>query len=62
MSQSPEEPPGGLDPRQFVGEPPTGEQDPGGFTSGDQSTGAAEAPQQGDQDGDQDGDQEEDAS
>lgn len=37
MSESPSSLPG-LDPDEFVGGPPTGEDDPGGFTSGDQST------------------------
>ena len=38
MSDAPGELPG-LDPDEFVGQPPTGEADPVGFTSGDQSTG-----------------------
>ena len=38
MSESPKDLPG-VDPEEFVGEPPTGEADPVGFTSGDQSTG-----------------------
>jgi hypothetical protein len=37
MSDAPGDLPG-LDPDEFVGEPPTGEADPVGFTSGDQST------------------------
>jgi hypothetical protein len=37
MSESPKDLPG-VDPEEFVGEPPTGEADPVGFTSGDQST------------------------
>lgn len=46
MSESPAEMPG-LDPDEFVGKPPTGEADPVGFTSGDQSS---EAQSDGDQD------------
>ena len=38
MSESPTDLPG-VDPEEFVGEPPTGEADPVGFTSGDQSPG-----------------------
>ena len=38
MSESPTDLPG-VDPEEFVGEPPTGEADPVAFTSGDQSTG-----------------------
>jgi hypothetical protein len=38
MSDAPGDLPG-LDPEEFVGEPPTGEEDPVAFTSGDQSTG-----------------------
>ncbi len=37
MSDAPGDLPG-LDPDEFVGEPPTGEADPVGFTSGDQSS------------------------
>lgn len=37
MSESPSDLPG-VDPEEFVGEPPTGEADPEGFISGDQSS------------------------
>jgi len=37
MTESPADLPG-VDPEEFVGEPPTGEADPSGFTSGDQSS------------------------
>ena len=37
MTESPADLPG-VDPEEFVGEPPTGEADPEGFTSGDQSS------------------------
>jgi hypothetical protein len=40
MSESPSDLPG-VDPDEFVGEAPTGEVDPVGFTSGDQSSEAA---------------------
>jgi hypothetical protein len=51
VSQPPEDLPG-LDPGQFVGDPPTGEEDPLGFTSGDQSTSEADGAEQGDQEED----------
>lgn len=49
MTESPSDLPV-VDPEEFVGEPPTGEADPSGFTSGDQSA------------DEQSGDQSEDAS
>jgi hypothetical protein len=49
--QDPQDLPG-LDPDEFVGEPPTGEQDPTDFESGDQ-TGTRDTSD--DQDDDQDG-------
>jgi hypothetical protein len=41
MSESSQEPQDlpGLDPQEFVGEPPAGDQDPTGFESGDQTGG-----------------------
>jgi hypothetical protein len=51
VSQTPEDLPG-LDPEQFVGGPPTGDEDPMAFTSGDQSTGQADGAEQGDQEED----------
>jgi len=44
MSESPADLPS-LDPDEFVGEPPTGEQDPVAFTSGDQSGHEPEDPE-----------------
>ena len=55
MSESPADLPG-LDPDEFVGEPPTGEQDPVAFTSGDQSGHETEDP-----DGSTDGGEENEA-